>query len=564
MTGVFDRGRSGSDTVWHTPTELARHADRSTVPLRECFADVFKDAHHENDDPFHAVDADEMERVYDSLAKSERIVGGYTRFGFVDKGARKVYCTADPDAVEETRAVTQGALGVPFGNPLFRAEGELFDNKTPFVRVGTNLDVRDAPLASQRLGKTQERVIRTRNTHELARRTRNERQSGTPSTSNTPAPLFASSSNRRSASAATATARPQTTARPGFPLGFAAPPRQPMFPSMARPCRPPSHSNAPPTHAALKRPRSHGHPRGRPNDSPIRPPLDPEKRALVEQIQFVLSEVRARIRGESDGFASVPAKTTNRIGTRFAAVSVDRTGERGERRRAAIFEALVRIVFPKSQHRSMPLVECTTSNIYQYWQLLHTAHVRCLPIQYTHTLADSRLTLFFYNQARPALAWWRSFAKHASAKREEELFAKALGAFTLKTTKTALSRWVEFVAESFEMRALVTGAVGRFVSRTAHAALARWLAWTIDRGERRTLAKRAVSWRMGHLKTAALERWYAWCNDRKEQRALVKTAVYWRMGRVKTETVLRWRDALVDAQVRVAFPKSNDCLPLQD
>jgi hypothetical protein len=116
------------------------------------------------------------------------------------------------------------------------------------------------------------------------------------------------------------------------------------------------------------------------------------------------------------------------------------------------------------------------------------------------------------------------------------------------------------VAESFEMRALVTGAVGRFVSRTAHAALARWLAWTIDRGERRTLAKRAVSWRMGHLKTAALERWYAWCNDRKEQRALVKTAVYWRMGRVKTETVLRWRDALVDAQVRVAFPKSNDCL----
>ena len=182
----------------------------------------------------------------------------------------------------------------------------------------------------------------------------------------------------------------------------------------------------------------------------------------------------------------------------------------------------------------------------------------------THTLADSRLTLFFYNQARPALAWWRSFAKHASAKREEELFAKALGAFTLKTTKTALSRWMEFVAESFEMRALVTGAVGRFVSRTAHAALARWLAWTIDRGERRTLAKRAVSWRMGHLKTAALERWYAWCNDRKEQRALVKTAVYWRMGRVKTETVLRWRDALVDAQVRVAFPKSNVCLPLQD
>ncbi len=105
----------------------------------------------------------------------------------------------------------------------------------------------------------------------------------------------------------------------------------------------------------------------------------------MEQSQFVLSGVRAGIRGESGGFASVPAKTTNRIGTRFAAVSVDRTGERGERRRAAIFEALVRIVFPKSQHRSMPLVECTTSNIYQYWQLLHTSQVHCLPIQYTHT-----------------------------------------------------------------------------------------------------------------------------------------------------------------------------------
>ena len=37
----------------------------------------------------------------------------------------RVYCTADPDAVEHEPT---GTVGVPFGNPLFRAEGELFDD----------------------------------------------------------------------------------------------------------------------------------------------------------------------------------------------------------------------------------------------------------------------------------------------------------------------------------------------------------------------------------------------------------------------------------------------------
>ena len=187
MTGVFDRGRSGSNEIWRTPTTLARHADTTTVPIRECLADVFKHAHVENDDPFDAVDADEMERVYDSLAASERIVGGYTKFGFEDKGARHVYCTADPDAVEEEPAVTQG-VGVPFGNPLFRAEGELFENKN--LGGGVNLDA--TPLASQSLRslKTSSRVAshRKHERHTSADHPRKQRHTPQPTSCMLPTP----------------------------------------------------------------------------------------------------------------------------------------------------------------------------------------------------------------------------------------------------------------------------------------------------------------------------------------------------------------------------------------
>ena len=99
------------------------------MPLRECLADVFAASardEHENVDPMEDVDLDEIERVYDSLAKSERIVRGYTEFGFDDKGTRRTYSTSDPDAVEESDA--RPTVGRPYGNPLFRAEGDLFES----------------------------------------------------------------------------------------------------------------------------------------------------------------------------------------------------------------------------------------------------------------------------------------------------------------------------------------------------------------------------------------------------------------------------------------------------
>ena len=466
MTGVFDRGRSGSNEIWRTPTTLARHADTTTVPIRECLADVFKHAHVENDDPFDAVDADEMERVYDSLAASERIVGGYTKFGFEDKGARHVYCTADPDAVEEEPAVTQG-VGVPFGNPLFRAEGELFENKN--LGGGVNLDA-TPPLASQSLRslKTSSRVASHRK-HE-------RHTSATPSTSRTSAKLFASSSKRTSAKATAPRQR-------AFPGSAATLPRQPLFPSTTRPRRPPSHSHTH-THAhTLSRAMY-----SRPMDSPIRPPLDPKKAALVEKIEAVLGEVRARIRGAPVGEShSVPAKS---LGTRFAAVSRDRTSERSERRRVAMLEAL----------------------------------------------------------ARPALNRWRATAKAKVAKREEALFEKALAAFTKTSTRRVFSRWLEFVDESQEMQALAARAVARFASTATCAAFARWSEWADDRKERRKLAKRAVAWWTGRSKAAAFARWCDFTVDRRERRAMAKNAVKWWVGRSKTAAWLRWRDAVVDAQ----------------
>ena len=466
MTGVFDRGRSGSNEIWRTPTTLARHADTTTVPIRECLADVFKHAHVENDDPFDAVDADEMERVYDSLAASERIVGGYTKFGFEDKGARHVYCTADPDAVEEEPAVTQG-VGVPFGNPLFRAEGELFENKN--LGGGVNLDA-TPPLASQSLRslKTSSRVASHRK-HE-------RHTSTTPSTSRTSAKLFASSSKRTSAKATAPRQR-------AFPESAATLPRQPLFPSTTRLRRPPSHSHMH-THAhTLSRAMY-----SRPMDSPIRPPLDPKKAALVEKIEAVLGEVRARIRGAPVGEShSVPAKS---LGTRFAAVSRDRTSERSERRRVAMLEAL----------------------------------------------------------ARPALNRWRATAKAKVAKREEALFEKALAAFTKTSTRRVFSRWLEFVDESQEMHALAARAVARFASTATCAAFARWSEWADDRKERRKLAKRAVAWWTGRSKAAAFARWCDFTVDRRERRAMAKNAVKWWVGRSKTAAWLRWRDAVVDAQ----------------
>ena len=462
MTGaVFDRGRSGSDEVWRTPTMLARHADASSVPIRECLADVFKDAHVENDDPLDAVDADELDEVYESLARSERIVGGYTRFGFEEKGAMRVYCTADPDAVEHEPT---GTVGVPFGNPLFRAEGELFDDASD---GGTRADA-PPPLAARSLRSVETSSRVPASARGLA--------SGTPSTSRASASLFAA--------APAATAAPAPRRGPGGgPRGSATTlPRRPLFASTA-PRRPPSHARAS-AHADTRPPRGF---RSRPSDSPVRAPMDPEKAALAEKIEAVLGEVRARIRGDTSSATvfSAPAKTAN-LGARFAAVSRDRTAERGARRRAAMLEAL----------------------------------------------------------ARPALARWRSEARRAFLKREEALFAKALFFFASTAARAAFSRWAAFVPASREARALFRRAAGAFASRASSAAFARWVQRVDDRKARRALFRRAMSWWKARSKTAAWLRWRDAVVDAKTARWAARFFV----DRARSAAFARWAEFADEAR----------------
>jgi hypothetical protein len=69
------------------------------VPLRECLAEVLA-----NTDEADEVDPAEIERLYESLARSERIVGGYTEFS-VDTGGnssgRRLYSTSCPELAEK-------------------------------------------------------------------------------------------------------------------------------------------------------------------------------------------------------------------------------------------------------------------------------------------------------------------------------------------------------------------------------------------------------------------------------------------------------------------------------
>lgn len=116
--------------MWHTPSNLSRYADRARVPIRECLADVLA----ENRSDLPDVDFDDYEAVYDALLQSEKIVRGRTSFAVeVDDATTLRYSTARPDAPEvaSTSGGARGDRGKPFGNPLFRAEGDLFENVAP-------------------------------------------------------------------------------------------------------------------------------------------------------------------------------------------------------------------------------------------------------------------------------------------------------------------------------------------------------------------------------------------------------------------------------------------------
>ena len=464
MTGaVFDRGRSGSDEVWRAPTMLARHADASSVPIRECLADVFKEAHVENHDPLDAVDADEIDEVYESLARSERIVGGYTRFGFEEKGAMRVYCTADPDAVEQEPVEPAQTVGVPFGNPLFRAEGELFDD-------GTN------PVARPSLAARSLRSVETSSRVPASARSRASR---TPHASRASTRLFTETSARNRPPPVAATAP-----RRGPPPGSATTlPRRPLFASTTRPRRPPSHARA----FARAEPQPRGF-RSHPSDSPPRAPTDSEKAALVEKIEAVLGEVRARIRGGAGSVSSTPAKTTN-LGARFAAVSRDRTAERAARRRAATLEALV----------------------------------------------------------RPALARWRSAATRASAEREQALFAKAIAAFASTSARAAFSRWVRRVDERNDRRELFRRATSWWKARSKTAAWLRWRDAVVDAQTARWAARFYVD----RARSAAFARWAEFADEAAGARRVATRAAAFE-SKTRAAVVATWRAFARERSAEVA------------
>ena len=215
--------------------------------------------------------------------------------------------------------------------------------------------------------------------------------------------------------------------------------------------------------------------------------MDPEKAALAEKIEAVLGEVRARIRGDASSATvfSAPAKTAN-LGARFAAVSRDRTAERGARRRAAMLEAL----------------------------------------------------------ARPALARWRSEARRAFLKREEALFAKALFFFASTAARAAFSRWAAFVPASREARALFRRAAGAFASRASSAAFARWVQRVDDRKARRALFRRAMSWWKARSKTAAWLRWRDAVVDAKTARWAARFFV----DRARSAAFARWAEFADEAR----------------
>ena len=477
MAGVFNRGRAGSGEVWHTPSNLARHADKvrvtprrtplarlpassplpspppssahiapalppqSSVPLRECLADAFAASardEHENVDPMEDVDLDEIELVYDTLAKSERIVRGYTEFGFEDKGVRRAYRTSEPDAVEESDA--RPTVGRPYGNPLFRAEGILFES----VGVGSGGrggggDVFDSVSRATRVAPASSRVRSPESALDGSFSWR-----GPGGVLSSTRPSSAPRSHSRSHPWSQLRSRDRSPRRPMFAGGRTRPA------SLMR---------------ELGTPRGGGARGDATRRADARPPT-PAESALIEKIQTVLKEVRERMAGPGTGTgAGEEASPEANLGPRFNAASGDGDAIR-RRRRKKVVDAL----------------------------------------------------------ARPAFDAWRELARGTEAERQAAMLRKAVGAFSRSTMAAALRRWAEFADERKQMRGLLERAAAKFRNATISGAFSRWVEFAEEASEMRELLSRAVSFFAKREMAGAFSRWVEFAEEASEMRGLLERA----------------------------------------
>ena len=477
MAGVFNRGRAGSGEVWHTPSNLARHADKvrvtprrtplarlpassplpspppssahiapalppqSSVPLRECLADAFAASardEHENVDPMEDVDLDEIELVYDTLAKSERIVRGYTEFGFEDKGVRRAYRTSEPDAVEESDA--RPTVGRPYGNPLFRAEGILFES----VGVGSGGrggggDVFDSVSRATRVAPASSRVRSPESALDGSFSWR-----GPGGVLSSTRPSSAPRSHSRSHPWSHLRSRDRSPRRPMFAGGRTRPA------SLMR---------------ELGTPRGGGARGDATRRADARPPT-PAESALIEKIQTVLKEVRERMAGPGTGTgAGEEASPEANLGPRFNAASGDGDAIR-RRRRKKVVDAL----------------------------------------------------------ARPAFDAWRELARGTEAERQAAMLRKAVGAFSRSTKAAALRRWAEFADERKQMRGLLERAAAKFRNATISGAFSRWVEFAEEASEMRELLSRAVSFFAKREMAGAFSRWVEFAEEASEMRGLLERA----------------------------------------
>ena len=477
MAGVFNRGRAGSGEVWHTPSNLARHADKvrvtprrtplarlpassplpspppssahiapalppqSSVPLRECLADAFAASardEHENVDPMEDVDLDEIELVYDTLAKSERIVRGYTEFGFEDKGVRRAYRTSEPDAVEESDA--RPTVGRPYGNPLFRAEGILFES----VGVGSGGrggggDVFDSVSRATRVAPASSRVRSPESALDGSFSWR-----GPGGVLSSTRPSSAPRSHSRSHPWSQLRSRDRSPRRPMFAGGRTRPA------SLMR---------------ELGTPRGGGARGDATRRADARPPT-PAESALIEKIQTVLKVVRERMAGPGTGTgAGEEASPEANLGPRFNAASGDGDAIR-RRRRKKVVDAL----------------------------------------------------------ARPAFDAWRELARGTEAERQAAMLRKAVGAFSRSTMAAALRRWAEFADERKQMRGLLERAAAKFRNATISGAFSRWVEFAEEASEMRELLSRAVSFFAKREMAGAFSRWVEFAEEASEMRGLLERA----------------------------------------
>ena len=500
------------------------------MPLRECLADVFAASardEHENVDPMEDVDLDEIERVYDSLAKSERIVRGYTEFGFDDKGTRRTYSTSDPDAVEESDA--RPTVGRPYGNPLFRAEGDLFES----VGVGSGGrggggDVFDSVSRATRVA---------------------------PSRSSSPAldgsfswrgPGGALSSTRPS-SAPRSHSRSQPWSQPwSQPQPRDRSPRRPTFATARRGRRPAS------LMYELGTPRGGGARGGAAVRADARAPT-PAESALIEKIQTVLKEVQERIAGTGTGTGTGTGEEATpeaNLGPRFNAASRDGDAVR-RRRRKKVLDALARPAFDAWRERARGAEAERQATMLRKAVGAFSRSTTAAAFRRWTEFADERKEMRglleraaakFRNAAvSGAFSRWVEFAEEASEMRD--LLSRAVSFFAKREMAGAFNRWAEFAEERKEMRGLLERAASRFRNAAISGAFARWVEFAADSRElKATLARGLRFWVNGAL-ARCFERWIEAVEDARVARKTMK----WWTERALVSSWLRWKEHVVDA-----------------